>query len=87
MSLVESHQRKAVFLKEAMRDMENVTVIARRAEAIQAHFDWLVSRAVNWNELKGLSVAPKLALLGTAASGSHIPLPWNPNRHVTLVSR
>jgi len=58
-SLVESNQRKAVFLREATRSLTNVSVIARRAEEISASFDWLVSRAVNPKLV--LSLVPKLA--------------------------
>jgi 16S rRNA (guanine(527)-N(7))-methyltransferase RsmG len=58
-SLVESNQRKAVFLREATRNLVNVSVIARRAEEISASFDWLVSRAVNPKLV--LTLVPKLA--------------------------
>jgi 16S rRNA (guanine527-N7)-methyltransferase len=58
-SLVESNQRKAVFLREATRSLTNVSIIARRAEEISASFDWLVSRAVNPKLV--LSLVPKLA--------------------------
>ena len=43
--LIESHQRKAAFLKEASRDLVNVRVVARRAEDVREGFDWVVSRA------------------------------------------
>src|SRR5581483_9324513 len=33
-TLVESHQRKAVFLREASRPLENVEVVAKRAEDV-----------------------------------------------------
>src|ERR1700686_1014922 len=33
-SLIESHQRKGVFLKEATRRLQNVTVISKRAEHV-----------------------------------------------------
>jgi 16S rRNA (guanine527-N7)-methyltransferase len=86
-SLIESHQRKAVFLKEATRGLPNVTVIARRAEDLSEAFDWVVSRAVSWKDLQGLTLGPQLALLGTEAPGVSIPLPWDENRKVVLVSR
>src|ERR1700738_4164741 len=41
-TLVESHQRKAVFLREATRQMSNVRVIAKRIEAVQEGFDWSI---------------------------------------------
>jgi 16S rRNA (guanine527-N7)-methyltransferase len=47
LTLVESHQRKAVFLRECSRGLPNVTVIARRAEEILGQYDWVVSRAVD----------------------------------------
>jgi 16S rRNA (guanine527-N7)-methyltransferase len=50
-TLAESHQRKAVFLREASRALANVRVVARRAEQIEETFDWVVSRAVGWKEV------------------------------------
>jgi 16S rRNA (guanine527-N7)-methyltransferase len=58
-TLIESHQRKAVFLKEATRHLGNVRVLAKRAEAVQERFDWLVSRAVAPKEV--LQFVPGLA--------------------------
>src|ERR1700682_5683540 len=46
--LIESHQRKAVFLKEATRGLPNVSVSSKRAEDLRQTFDWVVSRAVSW---------------------------------------
>lgn len=45
-TLIESHQRKAVFLRESTRELHNVVVLAERAEGIKKRFDWIVSRAV-----------------------------------------
>jgi 16S rRNA (guanine(527)-N(7))-methyltransferase RsmG len=59
-TLVESHQRKAVFLKEATRTLENVSVVARRAEELATNFDWLVARAVRPVDVAAL--VPRLAL-------------------------
>jgi len=50
-ALVESVQRKAVFLREATRHLSNIEVIARRAEDLDSGFDWVISRAVNPGEL------------------------------------
>ena len=50
-TLAESHQRKAVFLREASRALPNVQVAARRAGEIEETFDWVVSRAVGWKEV------------------------------------
>ena len=65
LSLIESHKRKAVFLKEASRKLPNVTVIAQRAEDVSQRFDWVVSRAVGWDDLQRFArgLAPNLALL------------------------
>jgi 16S rRNA (guanine(527)-N(7))-methyltransferase RsmG len=57
-TLVESSQRKAVFLRESTRDLKNVSVRAERMEHTQAHGDWVVSRAVNPKEV--LSTVPRL---------------------------
>jgi 16S rRNA (guanine527-N7)-methyltransferase len=50
-TLIESHQRKAVFLKEASRSVPNIRVLAKRAEDVQERFDWAVSRAVSAADL------------------------------------
>jgi 16S rRNA (guanine527-N7)-methyltransferase len=50
-ALIESHQRKAVFLREASRDLQNVRVIAKRAEDVAESFDWVVSRAVRYTDV------------------------------------
>ena len=58
-SLLESHKRKAVFLREATRELPNVGVLAQRAEDLSGEWDILVSRAVNpmdvLNHVPGLS--------------------------------
>ena len=51
--LVESHQRKAAFLKEASRDLANVHVVAKRADDVAERFDWVVSRAVRYSDIAG----------------------------------
>jgi 16S rRNA (guanine527-N7)-methyltransferase len=58
-SLVESNQRKAVFLREATRLLPNVSVITQRVEEVSMGFDTLVARAVN---SKGVvTLIPRLA--------------------------
>jgi len=90
-TLIESHQRKAVFLKEASRRLANVRVLARRAEDVSETFDWGVSRAVSYADLaRSLpGLAPKVALLtgGEAPPvalqylwDAPIALPWGKNR-------
>ena len=57
-TLIESHQRKAVFLKEASRNLPNVKVVAKRAEEValdapenEGKFDIAISRAVSYADL------------------------------------
>jgi 16S rRNA (guanine(527)-N(7))-methyltransferase RsmG len=57
--LVESNQRKAVFIRESTRSMGNVSVIASRMESVSVHGDWVVARAVDPEEV--LSNIPRLA--------------------------
>jgi 16S rRNA (guanine(527)-N(7))-methyltransferase RsmG len=84
-TLVESHQRKAVFLREATRELPNVRVISRRAEEVQERFDWLISRAVAPSDLFELSLANNTLLLigeGDAIrlAGQATPVPWGNQR-------
>jgi len=58
-ALIESNQRKAVFLREAARELSNVSVLAQRAEDIYTSYDWMVSRAVTPTEV--LKNVPRLA--------------------------
>jgi 16S rRNA (guanine(527)-N(7))-methyltransferase RsmG len=90
-TLIESHQRKAVFLKEATRGLANVRVIAKRAEDVTESFDWAISRAVSYRDLsRSISrLAPRAILLtGSDAPPADlgfswcdaIPLPWGKQR-------
>jgi 16S rRNA (guanine527-N7)-methyltransferase len=83
--LIESHQRKAVFLAEAVRQLGlgNVRVVAKRAEDVGEKYDWVVSRAVNAEEVRSLQLAPSVALLGVTGE----PLPWGENRAMFHVKR
>ena len=58
-ALIESNQRKAVFLREATRGLSNVSVLEQRAEDVSISSDWLVSRAVSPPEV--LKNVPRLA--------------------------
>ncbi len=83
--LIEAHQRKAVFLGEAIRELElsNVRVIPKRAEQVSGTYDWMVSRAVAPEEVRQLHLAPQLAILGSEGE----KLPWGDSRslfHVKL---
>ncbi len=93
-TLVESNQRKAVFLREATRSLANVSVVGLRAEKLSSGFDWLVSRAVNPQEITALlpRLAPKIGLMLAEADflrvqpAKHIAwsepirLPWGDRR-------
>jgi 16S rRNA (guanine527-N7)-methyltransferase len=46
-TLVESSQRKAVFLRESTRGLANVSVLSQRIEDAALKTDWLVARAVD----------------------------------------
>jgi 16S rRNA (guanine527-N7)-methyltransferase len=70
-TLVESHQRKAVFLREATRNLPNVRVVAKRAEQVAESFDLAVSRAVSYEDL--VPVLKKLALRADLLTGGEEP--------------
>jgi 16S rRNA (guanine527-N7)-methyltransferase len=79
-SLVESHQRKAVFLREVSRTIGNVRVIARRAEQVDEEFDHLISRAVSYEDLRSSLkiLAPVADLLTGAEEPPTLGMQWNP---------
>jgi 16S rRNA (guanine527-N7)-methyltransferase len=92
-TLIESHQRKAVFLREATREVPNIRVIAKRAEDVAAGFDRVISRAVSYEDLS--SALKKLADSADLLSGGEeppgelgfrwaepIPLPWGARRYL-----
>ncbi len=97
-SLVESHQRKAAFLKEAARALPNVCVISQRAERMANIVDCLISRAVAWDDLRGLvpTLAPRVALLLSGRDADKvgqdtllrwqppIPIPWGHDQVLLL---
>ncbi len=74
--LVESHRRKAVFLREAARKLTNVRVLAQRAEAVIDSYDWTISRAVRPDYVLKLNLAPHVAVLGVEGDS----LPWGERR-------
>jgi 16S rRNA (guanine(527)-N(7))-methyltransferase RsmG len=80
-TLIESHQRKAVFLREASRKLPNVRVLARRAEDVGEQFDWAISRAVSYKDLasflKNLTASVDL-LTGGEAPPDGIGFVWQP---------
>ncbi len=94
-TLIESHQRKAAFLKEASRALANVRVVARRAEDITERFDWAVSRAVLYSGIAATlkSMASHALLLAGELPASGMPefdwdppiqLPWGDRRFVWI---
>jgi len=96
-TLVESHQRKSVFLREASRKLANVRVRSARAEEITERFDVAVSRAVSCQDLD--RSLDKLASFAILLSGGEVPpdslgfvwdapisLPWG-NRRFLWIGR
>ncbi len=81
--LVESHQRKAVFLSEATRYLPNTRVLAVRAEDMTETYDWMISRAVRPEYVLKLKLAPNVAVLGTEGE----KLPWGESRALFHVKR
>ncbi len=78
-ALIESHQRKSVFLREAARELANVKVIALRAENLTETFDWMTLRAVRFSEIEKMAakLAPNVAILGGAETPPAICFTWN----------
>jgi 16S rRNA (guanine(527)-N(7))-methyltransferase RsmG len=94
-TLIESHQRKAVFLREASRKLPNVRVFAQRVEEVTERFEVAISRAVSYQDLVGnlRRMAPKAMLLtGEEAPPDSlgfvweppIPLPWGERRFLRM---
>lgn len=91
-TLVEGHRRKAVFLREASRQLQNVRVLAVRFEELsEPPFDRAVSRAVSYQDLK--AVLKKVGFAADVLTGIEAPpadlgfawepairLPWGRNR-------
>lgn len=79
-TLIESHQRKAVFLKEASRIQPNIRVLAKRAEDVHEEFDWVISRAVSYQDLAAnlRRLAPRAALLiGAEPPPANLGFEWD----------
>lgn len=83
--LVESHQRKAVFLSEMVRELRlsHVRVLAVRAEDIAERYDCMISRAVRPEDVMGLPLARSVSVLGNAGE----KLPWGRDRFLFHVER
>ena len=83
--LIESHQRKAVFLSEVSRSLGNVSVIAQRVEAVKSMYDWAVARAVRPQDVLDTGIAPSMSLLVSAEDAKALPgtavsVPWGAGR-------
>lgn len=74
--LVESHQRKTVFLREAARGLGNVRVLPQRAEDMTDSYDWTISRAVRPEHVLKLNLSPHIAVFGVEGDS----LPWGEKR-------
>lgn len=95
-TLIEAHQRKAVFLREVSRALPNIRVLASRAEKLKDSFDWVVSRAVRFSEIEKplANLAPNIAVLGGAEPplagrftwNTPIALPWGDQRKLWIGS-
>jgi 16S rRNA (guanine527-N7)-methyltransferase len=91
-TLVESHQRKAVFLRESCRHLLNVRVVSVRAESVPDRFECLTSRGVSGADLAPL--VPRLSsrfalLVGEESLPEYsdarvVRLPWGDRRFAVL---
>jgi 16S rRNA (guanine527-N7)-methyltransferase len=94
-TLIESHQRKAVFLREASRSVPNVRVLAMRGQDVKDEFDWVISRAVSYEDL--VPILKKLAPNTDLLTGAEVPpdglgyiwesaiaLPWGTQRFLRI---
>src|SRR5260370_5015141 len=94
--LVESHQRKGVFLREVARDLPNVTVLPQRAETITRRYDWMVARAVRPADVVSTDLADRAALLvgredaaqlgrdSSRRDVTAITVPWGSSRFLVM---
>jgi 16S rRNA (guanine527-N7)-methyltransferase len=91
-SLIESHQRKSVFLVEATRGLGNIRVVSKRAEGLNERFDWVIMRGVNFSETEDVvrKLASNVAFLGGAENPSprftwnNVKLPWGKQRFLWI---
>jgi len=79
--LIEPHQRKAVFLREASRGIGNIRVLADRAETVTNRYDWLVSRAVRTEDVLSQKLACHVAILGVQGE---LEIPFVPGHRIKL---
>jgi 16S rRNA (guanine(527)-N(7))-methyltransferase RsmG len=95
-SLIESHQRKCVFLREATRELTNVGVLPNRIEDVRRTFDWVVCRAVQFSKIdESVSKnSPRIAVLGTQKPNAvrftwntPLQLPWGRQKYLWIGTR
>ncbi|HEX5430644.1 MAG TPA: 16S rRNA (guanine(527)-N(7))-methyltransferase RsmG [Bryobacteraceae bacterium] len=90
MTLIESDQRKAVFLREATHSVRNIRVLAVRAEVCEERFDCVISRAVSPKEVLAAKLASSYALLVAASDAPPrsqiISVPWGERRVIARAS-
>jgi 16S rRNA G527 N7-methylase RsmG len=80
--LIESDQRKAAFLREVRGALPNLRVVAARAEDCATRYDWVISRAVRPDVVRGLPLAPHYALL--SSDSSSVRIPWGTKRFIQM---
>jgi 16S rRNA (guanine(527)-N(7))-methyltransferase RsmG len=78
-SLIESHQRKSVFLRESSRHLPNIEVVAKRVETVEDRFDWALSRAVKFTdiEVRAAEISGNVGLLAGPEHPSQKCFTWN----------
>lgn len=84
-TLIESDQRKAVFLREASRGLANVKVVAARSEDVSGRYDLVIARAVRKETVLESGLAPKFLFLGSEEFGVSHRVPWGENHFVCSV--
>jgi 16S rRNA (guanine(527)-N(7))-methyltransferase RsmG len=83
--LIESNQRKAMFLKEASRDLPNIRVLAQQATSIKSSYDWTIARAVRLRDVIAAGLSRNVAVLvsdrqAAELSGAVQKIPWGIHR-------
>ncbi len=89
--LIESNQRKSVFLRESCRFVPNASVICSRAEDVSGSYDWVVSRAVGVEDVLRARLAPRTAVHMSGSDAARlpqvdrvIPMPWGDQRVIAM---
>jgi 16S rRNA (guanine527-N7)-methyltransferase len=84
-TLIESHRRTGVFLKETSRGIPNIFVLTERAKDVKRTFDWVIARAVRIQDVLGSGLARNYAVL-VGGEQEGISLPWGKNRRLLIRS-